>query len=443
MNHSHVLYDSDPNFKIDPISRNIANNSSKKTRLIQHDHNSERFTFEIPRYIEGHDMASCNLVEIHYTNTDANTKIVRGGVYTVDDLQVKSDDENAVVCSWLVPSNATQFVGQLQFLVRFSCVNETTGKLEYVWNTAIYSSLTVSSGIYNSDSPSDNQAPPFNFVTTVSGQILKFFVGTQAEYDELSVADKLGLYAIITDDKTLDEINAKVNEINAKVKEIIEQPESPSIDVSEFSDVKKNMSTLLSSTERLRGVTTTSITVRVGSVLRTAVDTAYYELFVDDATEALMLDVGDEIYYHLMADDYEYAKVTEKEDGMFTLKCAKSGNFAQNSGNSITVTLGTVSKAVKAKVLEPTVLTPYQGRISITKTGTYLVCLKQTDTEGNVNYYTDLIVIADLNVPCISLKDGASDMKPSANYASAFHELNAGGSSTSLTYEILYAYRIA
>lgn len=220
MNHSHVLYDSDPHFKIDPISRKITNESSSKTTIIQHDHNSERFTFECPRYVEGHDLSLCNIVEIHYVNIESNTKIVRGGVYSVDDLQIKSDDENSVVCSWLVPNNATQFVGQLQFLVRFSCASEDTGKIEYVWNTAIYSGISVSTGIYNAESPSDNPVPPFNFVTTIDGQVLKFFVGTQAAYNALSAEDKEGLFAIISDDKTKEEIFEAIKTLQTDVGEL-------------------------------------------------------------------------------------------------------------------------------------------------------------------------------------------------------------------------------
>ena len=211
MNHSHVLYDSDPHFKIDPISRNILNESSKKVKLIQHDHNSERFTFEAPRYIEGHDLSTCNKVEIHYLNIESNTKIPRAGVYTVDDLQIKSDDDNAVVCSWMVGNNATLSVGQLQFLIRFSCVNDDTGELEYVWNTAVYSGITISSGIYNNDSASDNPTPPYNLVTTINGRTVRFFIGTQAEYDAIDGNDANTIY-YITDDNTLGDIDADINE---------------------------------------------------------------------------------------------------------------------------------------------------------------------------------------------------------------------------------------
>jgi hypothetical protein len=120
----------------------IKNESSKKVVLVQHDHNSERFTFELPRLIEGHDMSQCNLVEVHFLNVDATTKEKKSGKYTVTDLRV--DGEKAV-CSWLISHNATSLVGSLNFLLRFAC---TTGiVVDYAWNTAIFTGITISDGI--------------------------------------------------------------------------------------------------------------------------------------------------------------------------------------------------------------------------------------------------------------------------------------------------------
>lgn len=144
MAHLHSTYDCDMHFKIDPITRVIKNVSATKTTVIQYDHNSERFTFELPRYIEGHDMSDCNSVEVHYMNGENN------GIYLVDDLQVSPDDEEVVICSWLLSQNVTQNVGSLSFLLRFACLSEND-VVDYVWNTAIHTSISVSKGIYNSD----------------------------------------------------------------------------------------------------------------------------------------------------------------------------------------------------------------------------------------------------------------------------------------------------
>lgn len=147
MTHIHNVSDTNIHFKIDSITRAVKNVLETKYILVNNDHNSERYTFEIPRYIDGHDMSCCNTVQIHYLNVEMGSKNKYAGVYEVDDLHVDHDDENIVICSWLVSRNATQYVGSLGFTIRFACVTE--GDSDYVWNTSIYSGIRVVDGIYN------------------------------------------------------------------------------------------------------------------------------------------------------------------------------------------------------------------------------------------------------------------------------------------------------
>jgi hypothetical protein len=149
MAHKHSIYDSDSHFSINPTTRAIKNESSTKTTLIQHDHNSERFTFEIPRNIEGHDMSLCNVVQVHYLNIESGNKNQNADVYDVVDMQLSPEDENIVICSWLISSNATKYVGSLNFIVRFACVTDNV--VDYVWNTAVHSGISVSTGINNTE----------------------------------------------------------------------------------------------------------------------------------------------------------------------------------------------------------------------------------------------------------------------------------------------------
>ena len=150
MAHIHGVYDTDMRFSIDPITRAIKNESiNAKTKLVQYDHNSERFTFELPRYIDGHDMSVCDLVQVHYINIGSGGN-KSNGLYEVDDLQVSPENEEFVICSWLISQNATKFVGSLNFLLRFICT-ENGVTFDYIWNTAIYSAIVVVEGINNSE----------------------------------------------------------------------------------------------------------------------------------------------------------------------------------------------------------------------------------------------------------------------------------------------------
>ena len=145
MEHNHAVLDSDVRFVIDASAKTIKNDSGRKVVLVQHDHNSERLTFECPRYIEGHDMSICNRVEVHYLNIDSNTRKEHSGLHEVDDLAISKEDENKVVCSWLVSRNATAHGGKLSFLLRFCCVDGET--ITYAWNTLPFTEITVSNGI--------------------------------------------------------------------------------------------------------------------------------------------------------------------------------------------------------------------------------------------------------------------------------------------------------
>lgn len=144
MAHKHSVYDTDTHFSINPITRAIKNESSTKTTVMQYDHNSERFTFELPRMIEGHDMSLCNEVEVHYLNG------TNSGVYAVDDFKISPDGDDVVICSWLISCAATQLVAALNFLLRFSCVSDD-GTVDYAWHSGVFSGISVSNGMNNGE----------------------------------------------------------------------------------------------------------------------------------------------------------------------------------------------------------------------------------------------------------------------------------------------------
>lgn len=148
MSHTDKVIDSDVFFEVNAITRQIINKTPTKIRLMQNDHNSERFSFVLPRYIEGHDITECNVVEIHFINEDSTTKEATKGKYQLKDMQVASDDETKAVCSWLISKEATQKVGKLKFLLRLACVTDTEF-VEYVWNTDVNSDISITSGMEN------------------------------------------------------------------------------------------------------------------------------------------------------------------------------------------------------------------------------------------------------------------------------------------------------
>lgn len=147
--HEHPVRDVDTYFIIDPDTRAITNASRTTNIIMQYDHDSERFTFELPRVVEGHDMMMCNRVFVHWNNIDARAKREVAESTEIDDLRVNPDDSSTVICSWLISRNSTQLAGNLSFLVQYKCVVDE--ETVYEWHTDIYSDVEVKPGRNNGE----------------------------------------------------------------------------------------------------------------------------------------------------------------------------------------------------------------------------------------------------------------------------------------------------
>ena len=261
----HDVKDTDTHFIIDGASRTVKNESDVKSMLVQYDHNSEQFSFKVPREFDNHDLSLCNTVRVHFINVDRTKRMENKGFNTVTEtLHICPDDDNYVICSWLIPREATQLVGILCFVIQFACIEDD--KVLYSWNTAKYSGVTIAEGI-NADEEvaneyteiltqwenelkanqitkieqttvsteddgvnvwtatfGDGRTQDFKVkngskgstgligsIQTIQGYPLHFFVGTQAEYDELkelTPEQTKNLFAIITDDTEANDLKA-------------------------------------------------------------------------------------------------------------------------------------------------------------------------------------------------------------------------------------------
>lgn len=149
MPHTHPVIDGDGKYIIDPITRNIATPNSEKKILIQHDNNSERITFECNRYIESHDLSLSDTIQVHYINLSSSGRQKSNGLYEVTDLVVDETDENKVKFTWLISSDATEYEGMLEFLIKFACIDDDLVEV-YSWHTNISKSIIIAPGIENS-----------------------------------------------------------------------------------------------------------------------------------------------------------------------------------------------------------------------------------------------------------------------------------------------------
>lgn len=200
----HTVVDTDRLFTIDPITREIENDNLKKLYLLQGDHNSERYTFQIPRYIEGHDMLSCNVVQMYYINIETNGRDKKHstGVYTIDDLKVSDEDETMLTCTWLISRNATNYAGGLSFMLRFACL--TDSEINYRWNTKTCSKINVVDSL-NSDLAFEDE-----YVDIIE-QWKENLKSELEGYLDVQVANQVDLVQIDTNTKNIEMLNRSLD----------------------------------------------------------------------------------------------------------------------------------------------------------------------------------------------------------------------------------------
>lgn len=150
MAHQQTIIDSDQRWVINPDSREVAADLDR-IELIQGDHNSERITFEIPRFVEGHDMSLSDRVEIHYINIDKKTRAQSKDIYISDDITVENDK---ATFSWLISGNATKYYGSLNFIILFACFDQENNYV-YKWNTEICKKISIGETISNTEAISE------------------------------------------------------------------------------------------------------------------------------------------------------------------------------------------------------------------------------------------------------------------------------------------------
>lgn len=199
MAHLHEIEDRDPYFVIDPDTRTIRNMSSTKTVIAQFDHNSEVFTFGIPREVDGHNMMLCDKVQVHFLNG------TNPGVYEIDLTTERElieaeaeDDEDIVLHSWLISDNATQIAGPLSFALVFMCTRTVTEKdpvsgedvektvVDYRWRTLPHTSINVGASINTSDTTAEKYADI----------LLKWYTELTAAYGDINTAKTEGIEAV-------------------------------------------------------------------------------------------------------------------------------------------------------------------------------------------------------------------------------------------------------
>lgn len=218
------VVDTDHYFVIDAFTREITSKNPQKDMLIQNDHNSERFTFEIPRFIEGRDVGKCNVVQVCYLNGKSS------GVYTVDDLNVYPFVNDILTCSWLVSQGATGNVGPLRFMLRFAQVNDDAS-LEYAWSTKIYEKVQV---VESLDRAMDFEREYVDVIEQWKNTVM----GEMSAYVETTVATQVDVAQITANQQGIAELNTEAATLKARMDTFTKLGEGSTTGDAELMDMR-------------------------------------------------------------------------------------------------------------------------------------------------------------------------------------------------------------
>lgn len=147
MAHLHEVKDSDKHFIIDPVTMAISNANHKKNKLMQGDHNSEVYTFELPKTIEGHEMMLCDKVELHFINNKSDKTAKSSDVYVVKDMHIDEKEQDKIIFTVTLDGKASKYEGSLWIRILFACTKD--GVYTYKKWTEIFKDLAVGEGFEN------------------------------------------------------------------------------------------------------------------------------------------------------------------------------------------------------------------------------------------------------------------------------------------------------
>ena len=240
----HDVIDSDVRFLIDPAKRTISNQNSTKLILIQGDHNSERFSFEIPRTVEGHDMSLCNVIRIHYINTCSKTRSTSCDIYEPDDMTVSTGstgNTEVVHFSWLIANTATVYAGSLAFAIEFQCV--VGDKIVYSWHTAPNTTITISDGISNTEAIVEDYSDILTtwWLRIFANATLPIEIHDMESFAALNGETKNGTLYLLEDDPTLEEIEKVIETMEEHLEQYETLDKNLTEHLEKYTELDKNI----------------------------------------------------------------------------------------------------------------------------------------------------------------------------------------------------------
>lgn len=113
---------------------------SLKKIAVQYDNNVRTVTFDCPRYSDGRDLSTMNIL-VNYMRPDG-----KPGQYSADNVTIDEIDNTVIHFDWEIREHVTRVNGTLSFLV---CAKKTNsdGTNKNHWNSELNQDMTISKGL--------------------------------------------------------------------------------------------------------------------------------------------------------------------------------------------------------------------------------------------------------------------------------------------------------
>ena len=158
----------EPIYKFDLLTRKL---EAPNMLGVTEDHQSERIFFEVDRDCNGIDLAQTVCV-IVFKNAKKETFLYLVPEYHID------EENNKLIFSWLLQGPLTKYAGNVQFMVKFFKINQTSKQIEFELNSLVAQSKVLEAW---ENTLTDNS---IEYQVLIDTNLKNFFVGLQTMIDE-------------------------------------------------------------------------------------------------------------------------------------------------------------------------------------------------------------------------------------------------------------------
>lgn len=128
----HIIVNDDRTITVPEELKNIG---------VQHDHNIETVSFDLPRYWDGNDLSEMVIYIIYQL---ADRTINR---YVASNVKINSENPSLINFDWTISRNVTEYAGTIQIMI-CAVSTDADGNENCHWNSKINNDLFISEGMY-------------------------------------------------------------------------------------------------------------------------------------------------------------------------------------------------------------------------------------------------------------------------------------------------------